>query len=218
MEHKEPIVDVMASGVHDAKNVIFDARARIAAARRALLADDSTDVVRMLDQADFALDSAGRGLSVALAAYRLDQHENPVVLLPTVIPDLLQEVVLRSRRAGDDARLRIAVACAVPGMWLLDRELIAESLVNALQNAQRFARSTIVVSAERSGDELNLRIEDDGPGFRTVHHDTAARFSGIGLQVSHRIARLHERHGMHGRLEIFDGGCLGGAVFSLWLP
>jgi signal transduction histidine kinase len=210
----------MASGVHDAKNVIFDAQTRIAAARQSIAANQGSTAVALLDEVDGALDLVARGLSLALAAYRLDCHENPVVLLPTVVPDLLQEVVLRTRQPDSDPRPRttVVVDCAFPGVWLLDRELIVEALVNAVRNAQRYARAEIVVSAEPAAGGLGLRVEDDGPGFVATHHEAGAHFSGAGLEVSQRVAQLHQRHGVAGRLLLADGGRLGGAVFSLWLP
>jgi signal transduction histidine kinase len=213
-----PIADVMASGVHDAKNVIFDARTRVAAARAAVANAAAASADVLLREAEEALDLAARGLSVALTAYRLDHRDNPVVLLPVVVADLVDEVALRAGGApGGRVRL-VTTACSLDGVWMFDRELVAESLVNALQNAHRMARTRIRLSADRVGNGLNLRVEDDGPGFGAMERRSSARFSGLGLHVTRRIAALHERGGVRGRLELHDGGILGGAVFSLWLP
>ena len=38
------------------------------------------------------------------------------------------------------------------------------------------------------------------------------------LTVARRIAALHERNGVKGRIEIANGGVLGGGLFRLYLP
>lgn len=215
---EEPLVDVIASGVHDAKNVIFDALTRIDVARQCAIAGNGSGAVPLLDEASTALDQAVARLSTALSAYRLDRHENPVALLPVVVADFLAETRLRAAPRGDADAIAIELACRHEGLWLFDRELVGEALVNAIQNARRFASSRIRISAGGSPGWLNLRVEDDGPGFAAGGKRPGAESRGIGLVVGARIARLHERGGRTGRLELCTGGELGGAVFSLWLP
>jgi hypothetical protein len=40
----------------------------------------------------------------------------------------------------------------------------------------------------------------------------------LGLYFAARIAALHERNGVRGRIEIANGGTLGGGLFRLYLP
>lgn len=217
-ESEQPLVDVIASGVHDVKNVIFDALTRIDVARQLAVAGDGADVVALLDEASSALDQAVSRLSTALSAYRLERHENPVSLLPVVVPDFLDETLLRGVPRTGERAIAVDVECRCAGLWLFDRELVGEALVNAIQNARRFAASRIWVGATASPGWLNLRVEDDGPGFAAGAGGPGAESRGVGLLVGARIARLHERGGRTGRLELTTGGGLGGAVFSLWLP
>ncbi|MDF2642359.1 MAG: histidine kinase, partial [Pseudomonas sp.] len=42
--------------------------------------------------------------------------------------------------------------------------------------------------------------------------------TGLGLYFASHIARLHARNGVHGRIEIANGGALGGGLFSIYLP
>lgn len=215
---EEPLVDVIVSGVHDVKNVIFDALTRIDVARQHAVAGNGAGVVPLLDEASTALDQAVSRLSAALSAYRLERHENPVALLPVVVPDFLAEILLRGASRGDEGAIAIDVACRCEGLWLFDRELVGEALVNAIQNARRFAVSRIRIGADATRGWLNLRVEDDGPGFEGGNALPGTESRGVGLLVGARIARLHERGGRTGRLDLSTGGELGGAVFSLWLP
>jgi signal transduction histidine kinase len=214
----DPLVDIIASGVHDAKNVIFDALTRIDVAREHARGGQAADAVPLLDEAAVALDRAARGLATLLSAYRLERHENPVALLPVVVADLIEEVLLRAGSGGGEGLPVLEAFCACDQIWLLDRELVEEALVNAIQNARRYARRRIRLGAEVAGDWLNLRVEDDGPGFDGDASTRRGSGGGVGLIVGRRIARLHARHGKSGRLELVNGGELGGAVFSMWLP
>jgi two-component sensor histidine kinase len=87
-------------------------------------------------------------------------------------------------------------------------------LNNAVQNAGRFARSQVRLSAKAEpGGYLTLRVEDDGPGFSSFPPK-----NGVGLMVGQRLADLHVRHERHGTLQLRNGSALGGAIFELTLP
>jgi len=42
--------------------------------------------------------------------------------------------------------------------------------------------------------------------------------TGLGLYFAARIAELHERDGRRGRIELGNGGPLGGGEFRIYLP
>jgi two-component system sensor histidine kinase RegB len=42
---------------------------------------------------------------------------------------------------------------------------LVHGLGNLIQNAMSFARSHVVVTAQRNQDGLKIRVRDDGPGF-----------------------------------------------------
>jgi signal transduction histidine kinase len=100
----------------------------------------------------------------------------------------------------------------------------AQVLQNLFQNAQRYAGGTIVVRARLEGDEVVIRVEDDGPGLaeedRERIFERGVRGSeaegspgeGLGLYVS---TRLMEEQGGHLRLDDKPGG---GASFAVVLP
>lgn len=212
-----PIVDVIASGVHDTKNVLFDAITRIGIAAEQLRAGNISETPAMLDEARFAVELAAGRLSTLLSAYRLERHDNPVSLLPVVVADLLEEAILRFAPSDRIAHLTIERSCAWPGLWVLDRELIGDALVNALQNASRHAHSRIRVGAEVTDGYLCLSVEDDGAGFAEaqLRGDSGGR---AGLFVTRRILSLH-RHGERaGDMMLKNGGALGGAQMMMRLP
>lgn len=113
--------------------------------------------------------------------------------------DLLAELhdlaaVLHRIHAGRQIDLRLDIA---PGQGVrADREDLLELLGNLLDNAFKWARSRIVVSAT-GGGALDLRVEDDGPGVpaeeldrltaRGLRLDESRPGHGLGLGIAQDI-------------------------------
>lgn len=201
----EKVLDILVSGVHDAKNHLFFAESVIAAA------EAKHGIV--LDEARYAIEAAANRLSGTLSAYRLLRHSAALAITPTIVGDLCTEVALaqRSHLAGN--RIALDIDCRVVDEWPLDRDLVADMLNNAIQNAGRFARRGVRLTATQAGEWLVLSVEDDGPGFSTLPPRR-----GTGLLLAGRLAELHARKTHHGSLHLSNGGALGGACFTLRLP
>ncbi len=107
-----------------------------------------------------------------------------------------------------------AIAC--------DEDDLNEALSNLLDNAGKFARSLVRVSARGRFGELRLTIEDDGPGIRAedraaalalgVSLEDVPEVSGLGLAISRDIARDY------GGDLILEDSPLGGLGAVLVLP
>ena len=106
---------------------------------------------------------------------------------------------------------------AVPEGWAFagEEQDLQEMLGNLLDNACRWAESAVAVSVTRSGDTLQLNIDDDGPGIspearaaaltRGTRLDESQPGSGLGLAI---VGELAELYGGHVRLERAEGGGL----------
>ena len=113
-------------------------------------------------------------------------------------------------------------------LGFFDRELIGSVVGNIVTNAIGYACHALLVSVREEGEQLVLSINDDGPGYPEQMVERQADYvqginpatgsTGLGLYFAARIAGLHERNGVRGRIEIANGGTLGGALFSLYLP
>ncbi|MDN7142255.1 HAMP domain-containing histidine kinase [Pseudomonas sp. JQ170] len=113
-------------------------------------------------------------------------------------------------------------------LGFFDRELVGSVIANILNNAIRHAGHALLITVSDEGEQLVLSINDDGPGFsqhmleRQEDYaqgiDAQSGSTGLGLYFAARIAALHERDGVKGRIEIANGGALGGGVFNLYLP
>ncbi|MEE1867657.1 sensor histidine kinase [Pseudomonas auratipiscis] len=113
-------------------------------------------------------------------------------------------------------------------LGFFDRELVSSVVANILNNAIRYAGHTLLIMVTDEDDQLVLSINDDGPGFsaRMLERqqdyvqgiDAQTGSTGLGLYFAAQIAALHERNGVRGRIEIANGGALGGGMFRLYLP
>jgi sensor histidine kinase YesM len=74
------------------------------------------------------------------------------------------------------------------------------------------AASMIRIGASRVNGKLELRVQDDGPGFPVVN---STQDRGIGL--ANTMARLRQLYGDEASLKI-ENGQQGGAVVTMTLP
>jgi signal transduction histidine kinase len=199
------LLDVLASGIHDTKNQLFSAESLIAESEKKHGID--------LSEVRYAIESAADRLSRTLAAYKLMRHDAQLAIIPTIVADLCDEVVLAQRHHLEKSSIRLTLDCQALDAWPMDRDLVTDMLNNAVQNAGEVARSEILLSAFEEGQELVLRVEDDGPGFRTLPPT-----SGTGLIVAEKLAQMHTNKNRHGSLKLSNGSMLGGARFELRLP
>lgn len=108
----------------------------------------------------------------------------------------------------------------------LDRRLLARAVCNLLRNAQKYAGSRILLSAQRTGDGVEITVDDDGPGIPDQERekifapfyrldrsrDRATGGFGLGLSIARKAVALHG-----GSLRA-DNSPLGGARFVIVFP
>lgn len=96
-----------------------------------------------------------------------------------------------------------------------------ELLGNTLDNAAKWARRRVRLSAALNARTLQLQVEDDGPGFpedaqrllgRGVRADSRVPGQGLGLAAAHEIVRAYE-----GEIELDRSAELSGACVRITL-
>ena len=103
----------------------------------------------------------------------------------------------------------------MPLLGFFDENLVGLALGAAVQNATRFARSSIEIgcSIEADGD-LVFTVRDDGPGLGTKEEKPS---TGLGMALCAAIAQAHRKGERCGSVQLQDDP-RGGAVFTLRLP
>jgi two-component system sensor histidine kinase PhoQ len=117
-------------------------------------------------------------------------------------------------------QLAFAIDCPPDLSWRIDEGDAFEMFGNLLDNAAKWARRRVEVRVWREGGRLNIRIEDDGPGFSDtqsilalhVRADEQVPGHGVGLAVVNELVASHE-----GELKL-SRGTLGGARIDIVLP
>jgi two-component system sensor histidine kinase ChvG len=223
--------DAFAADVtHELKNPLASLRSAADAlprisdeGQRAQLLAIIQDDVRRLDRLVTDIAEASR-LDAELSRARLE----PIDLGPVI------ESMLRARelRGGQERGVQIAYARPRVGTAVVrgDEFRLARIIENLLDNAVSFSpdRGLVQITATRSGDEVIVRVEDQGPGvplelgeeifrrFTSVRPegDRTEGHSGLGLAIARAIA---DGHG--GRLEVETRDQRpAGAAFILTLP
>lgn len=105
----------------------------------------------------------------------------------------------------------------------MDAQDIEEVIGNLLDNALKWSRSALALSARKTGDDIELLIEDDGPGIpessRTDVLQTGGRLdtskpgSGLGLTIALDLLKAYGA-----RLLFEDSARLGGLAVRVVLP
>lgn len=108
-----------------------------------------------------------------------------------------------------------------------DRRLLCRAIDNLLRNAVKYANGHLALSAQRTAQQLEIVVEDNGPGipeeerekiFEPFYRldrsrDRATGGFGLGLSIAQKAVRLHG-----GTLHIETSGSLGGARMVVRLP
>jgi signal transduction histidine kinase len=105
-------------------------------------------------------------------------------------------------------------------------EDLTELLGNLLENASQWARSQVRIRVagpdESHADQIELRVEDDGPGVpreslgalgqRGLRLDERTQGSGLGLAIAQDICDAY------GSTLRFGTATRGGLAVTLWMP
>ena len=164
-----------------------------------------------------------------LSLYKLGKSIYPIDIAEHAIAELLADAVLQSRSIMEFKGVEVAVECD-PGLyWYIDRDLITGALTNALNNAYQYTANRIRVAARIDNEWLELRNEDNGPGYpehmllqEGITGPKGINFlsgsTGLGFYFSSRVAQMHCNGQRQGSLTTENGGALGGGCFVLRLP
>lgn len=119
----------------------------------------------------------------------------------TSVADAAWGLVRTLERLHAERSLTIAVSVTPEMVVRVPLEDLEEMLGNLLDNACRWARSRITVSATHAGDHIVISVDDDGAGLeesmreqvlqRGVRADEIAQGSGLGLAIVRDLAEAY---------------------------
>ncbi|MEO8484070.1 MAG: HAMP domain-containing sensor histidine kinase [Acidobacteriota bacterium] len=201
----------LAHGLKTPLAILMQDTARADAAGQHDLAESiRLQVDRMSRQIDFHLSQARVAASGASSSARVS------------VAEVTGGLVRAMTRLHAERVLAITADVAADHVVRVPLEDLEEMIGNLLDNACKWAKARVVVSASRMGDDVVVRIDDDGPGLeapmrervlqRGVRADEATPGSGLGLAI---VRDLADGYGGSIRLE---GSPEGGLRATLKLP
>jgi two-component system osmolarity sensor histidine kinase EnvZ len=210
--HVQQRTEMLAGVSHDLKTPLTRLRLQIAMMRNdpdtEAMATDLVEMEHMLDEyLDFARGEGGEEA------------------VPTDFAQFLEEAVADAGRARLNAQARIKLV-APKGLTLaVKRKALKRCIVNLIDNALKYG-GQVEVTARRGPHNVDLCVEDDGPGipesrreeaFRPFHRLDEGRNLqrggvGLGLAIARDIARAH------GGDILLEQSALGGLKAIIRLP
>jgi signal transduction histidine kinase len=140
----------------------------------------------------------------------------------TSVCGAIEDLRFSLKRLYSDRDLAFEVAGIAGLVFRGDPQDLEEMLGNLMDNACKWARSRVRVTAARDGERLLLTVEDDGPGIpppardaalaRGGRLDEAVAGSGLGLAIVRDLLELY-RGGLR-----MEASPLGGLKVVLDLP
>jgi len=211
-----------ADAAHELRNPLAAMRLQAQIARRS---KQRAETERALAELLTATDRAARMVDSILALARLDARTRVSIGDDDVqIGHLVQVIVSEFTATAELRGIRITTSID-DSIVLGDEDALAIALRNLLNNALRFARTSVAVDVTHDQDRVTINVRDDGPGFseeskrrafhrffRGLEEGRASDGAGLGLALVLRVAQLHE-----GSVEIVLG-IENGAGVALHLP
>lgn len=140
----------------------------------------------------------------------------------TSVRSVIEDLVYAVGQIYKERGIELHLLCIEDKTFRGEAQDLEEMAGNLLDNACKWARSTVTVNCSGGDGMLRLIIEDDGPGIDDKHHeqvmlrghrlDEAQPGHGQGLGIVHDIAKLYG-----GSLKL-DRSELGGLKVILTLP
>jgi two-component system sensor histidine kinase SenX3 len=222
----------LASTAHDMKNSI----SVLSGTLERLLADASPKTESAFPEMAHMLYQTKRlndNLMQLLALYKqVGQPDYPFDLQPVELGQLVEQVVSIGRVLLKSRGIRLELDYDPGLIWHLDEDLVVGVLSHAINNAIHYTCDTVRLAIRENGGWLELRVEDNGPGYPPALLKAGAiatrevaggvnfltNSAGLGLYFSSKVAKMHHHRGQTGTLRLENGGTYGGGCFILRLP
>lgn len=216
---------VLASAVHDMKNslgMLLNSLDDLRASHSETLSETNS-----FNTLQYEAERVHSDLIQLLGIYRLDEQTLSAHIEEHYVPDFLIEHLARHTPLLEGLGIEYSVdAEDINGFF--DDDLLTGVLNNTINNAIRYTRSKIRLTARESEGYLVIGVEDDGQGYpESMQHSGTLSFksldfksgsTSLGLFFASSVASLHNQGERNGRIRLHNGGSLGGGIFEIWIP
>lgn len=215
---------ILASTVHDIKNSLGTLLGLIQHLTQKNDLNQSSD----FQQLEFEANRINHSLMQLLVMYKIDSKTFMLAIDEYPVADIIGEARAQQDRLTRLNNVEVRVDYNDDLMCYCDYQIVSNALGSILNNAQRYTRSAILLSAGAEDGYVKFCIEDDGRGYpehllnadlgNASDVDWVSGNTGLGLYFVSAIAARHKNKGKSGFVRIDNQSALGGARFSLYLP
>lgn len=215
---------ILGSTVHDIKNSLGTLLGLI----QQLSSKQAPDQVDDIRQLEFEANRINHSLMQLLVMYKIDSHKFSLIEDEYAALDLLIEAKAQQERLPNLQSIEVQIGCSDELLCYCDYQNVTNALGTILNNAQRYSRKVVLISADEVDGYVRFCIEDDGDGYpqhlldadlsNQADLDWMQGNTGLGLYFVAAIARFHKNRDKSGFVKIDNNSSLGGARFSLYLP
>lgn len=216
---------VLASAVHDMKNslgMLLNSLDELRQEQAQSIGESSR-----FNTLQYEAERMHNDLVQLLGIYRLGENNLSAHIEEHFVPDFLSEHMARHTPLLDGLGIELAIEAGdINGFF--DEDLLTGVLNNTINNAIRYTKSKIKLTASEQQGFLVIGVEDDGDGYpESMQHNGTPSFksldfnsgsTSLGLFFASSVAQLHSNQGRHGFIKLHNDGPLGGGVFEIWLP
>lgn len=163
-----------------------------------------------------------------LSIYKIEHQQYTPNIEEHDLSDFLQECVATHEPLLAPRGIAIEAVCGAGLSGYFDREMVAGIINNVVNNAYKYSKDRIRLSAIHADGYVVFSIEDNGRGYppgmvRTGGVDAGptdfrSGSTSLGLYFASLIARMHINKGKRGFIRCANEGINGGGKFSMMLP
>ncbi|MGO1658942.1 MAG: sensor histidine kinase [Marinobacter sp.] len=216
---------VLASTVHDMKNSLGMLLNSLDELR--VENEDKLDDFSRFNTLQYEAERIHNDLVQLLGIYRLGENNLSAHMEEHFVPDFLSEHLARHTPLLKGLDIECVIdAQEINGFF--DADLLTGALNNIINNAIRYTKTRIRLTAHERNGYLVIGVEDDGGGYpEHMQHSGTLSFksldfntgsTSLGLFFVSAIADLHSEGKRTGCIKLHNGGSLGGGIFEIWLP
>lgn len=216
---------VLALTVHDVKNSLGMLLNSLDELR--IENEDKLDDSSKFNTLQYEAERIHNDLVQLLGIYRLGEDNLSAHIEEHFVPDFLTDHLARHAPLLKGLGIECSIdAEEINGFF--DADLLTGALNNTINNAIRYTKTGIRLTANERNGFLVIGVEDDGEGypehmqhsgtlsFKTLDFNTGS--TSLGLFFVSAVADLHSEGERTGYIKLHNDGLLGGGVFEIWLP
>ncbi len=215
---------ILASSVHDIKNSLTALRALLSQLENVYQDPKPTE----FRQLEFETNRMNNCLMQLLTLYKIDLSQFSLTIDEHSAADILEDVIAQQSTLLSLSSIELITECHDELFCYCDDSLISNALCTLVNNAQRYCKSKVMLSAAQEDNYIVFCIEDDGMGYpeslmssdykQLPQLDMSNGNTGLGLFFTETIAQLHIKGDKRGFIMTDNNSQFGGARFKLYLP